>query len=194
MIDQRNNIFLVGMMGAGKSAVGRQLAARLQRVFVDSDHEIQARTGVSIPVIFEVEGEAGFRRREEQVLDDLSQQDGLVVATGGGAVLSDLTRSRFRQRGLTIYLHAKAHDLWLRTRNDRNRPLLDCADPRARLEELLVVRDPLYREVADLIVETGRPSVGRLVDALAAQLADHASHVPVTARVVDEASISDSRA
>ena len=194
MINQRNNIFLVGMMGAGKSAVGRQLAARLQRVFVDSDHEIQARTGVSVSVIFEVEGEAGFRKREEQVLDDLSQQDGLVVATGGGAVLSDVTRSRLKQRGLTIYLHAKAHDLWLRTRNDRNRPLLDCADPRARLEELLLVRDPLYREVADLVVETGRPSVTRLVDALAVQLADHRSGVATMVRVDDETSSAESRA
>ena len=168
----RQNIFIVGMMGAGKSAVGRQLAARLRLSFFDSDHEIQARTGVSIPVIFEVEGEAGFRRREEQVLDELSQRDGIVVATGGGAVLSALTRARLKPRGLTIYLHAKAHDLWLRTRNDRNRPLLDCADPRKRLEDLLLVRDPLYREVADLVVETGRPSVTRLVDALALQLAD----------------------
>lgn len=171
MITKPNNIFLVGMMGAGKSAVGRQLAARLGRSFIDSDHEIQARTGVSVSVIFEVEGEAGFRRREEQVIDELSQRDGVVVATGGGAVLSPLTRSRLGPRGFTVYLHAKAHDLWLRTRNDRNRPLLDCADPRKRLEDLLTIRDPLYREVADLVVETGRPSVSRLVDALTLQLA-----------------------
>ncbi len=170
MINKSSNIFLVGMMGAGKSAVGRQLAARLQRTFLDSDHEIQERTGVSVSVIFEVEGEAGFRKREEQVIDELSQREGVVVATGGGAVLSPLTRSRLKQRGLTIYLHAKAHDLWLRTRNDRTRPLLACADPRQRLEELLLVRDPQYREVADLIVETGRPSVTRLVETLAVQV------------------------
>ena len=166
----RDNLFLVGMMGAGKSAVGRQLAARLARTFVDSDHEIQARTGVSIAVIFEVEGEAGFRKREEQVIDELSQRAGLVLATGGGAVISPLTRSRLKQRGLTIYLHAKAHDLWLRTRNDRGRPLLACADPKARLEELLSIRDPLYREVAHLIVETGKPSVSRLVETLVDRL------------------------
>ena len=161
------------MMGAGKSAVGRQLAARLGREFVDADHEIQARTGVSIPVIFEVEGEVGFRRREESVIDELSARDGIVLATGGGAPVSALTRERLKQRGLTIYLHARAHDLWLRTRNDRNRPLLQCADPKQRLEDLLQARDPFYREVADLIVETGKPSVSRLVDALLHQLADH---------------------
>ena len=194
MITKRNNIFLVGMMGAGKSAVGRQLAARLRRSFIDSDHEIQARTGVSVPVIFEVEGEAGFRRREEQVLDELSQRDGVVVATGGGAVLSALTRSRLKPRGLTVYLHAKAHDLWLRTRNDRNRPLLDCPDPRKRLEDLLLIRDPLYRELADLIVETGRPSVARLVDSLALQLADLAAKGAADGSIHDEVSASMGRA
>ncbi|MEO8935335.1 MAG: shikimate kinase [Burkholderiaceae bacterium] len=170
MTKHSDNLFLVGMMGAGKSAVGRQLAARLDRAFVDTDHEIQARTGVSVAVIFEVEGEAGFRRREEQVIDELSLREGLVIATGGGAVLSALTRSRLKQRGTTIYLHAKAHDLWVRLRNDRSRPLLDCADPKQRIEELLLERDPQYREVADLIVETGRPSVSRLVDALTLQV------------------------
>jgi shikimate kinase len=162
------NLFIVGMMGAGKSAVGRTLATRLARPFVDSDHEIQSRTGVSIATIFEVEGEAGFRRREEQVIDELSRRDdGIVLATGGGAVLSPATRALLRERGFTVYLHAKAHDLWLRTRNDRHRPLLACDDPKARIEELLQIRDPLYREVADLIVETGRPSVARLVELLA---------------------------
>jgi shikimate kinase len=162
------NLFIVGMMGAGKSAVGRMLATRLSRPFVDSDHEIQARTGVSIATIFEVEGEAGFRRREEQVIDELSRRDdGIVLATGGGAVLSAATRALLRERGFTVYLHAKSHDLWLRTRNDRHRPLLACDDPKARIEELLQVRDPLYREVADLVVETGRPSLARLVELLA---------------------------
>ncbi len=165
------NIFLVGMMGAGKSAVGRQLAARLGVDFADSDHAIQERTGVSVPVIFEVEGEDGFRRREEQVIDEISQRRGIVIATGGGAVLSALTRSRLKQRGLTVYLQAKAHDLWLRTRADRNRPLLACDDPRQRLQDLLAFREPLYRDVADLIVETGKPSVGRLVDGLVVQIA-----------------------
>ncbi len=162
------------MMGAGKSAVGRVLAARLGREFIDADHEIEARTGVSIATIFEVEGEAGFRRREEQVIDEMSRRDdGIVLATGGGALLSAATRERLKERGFTIYLHAKAHDLWLRTRHDSNRPLLACADPKRRLEELLVVREPQYREVADLVVETGRPSVSRLVDSLAQRLQEH---------------------
>lgn len=173
MIDKRNNIFFVGMMGAGKSAVGRQLAARLGREFVDSDHEIQVRTGVSVSVIFEVEGEAGFRRREEQVIDEVSRRDGVVLATGGGAVLCAATRARLKERGLTVYLQATAHELWLRTRNDRKRPLLECADPKQRLEELLALRDPHYREVADLIVETGRPSVARLVESLAGEICGH---------------------
>jgi shikimate kinase len=171
VIEHGDNLFIVGMMGAGKSAVGRLLAARLDRAFVDTDHEIRDRTGVSIATIFEVEGEAGFRRREEQVIDELSRRDGgLVVATGGGSILSALTRARLRERGYTIYLQARPHELWLRTRHDRNRPLLACDDPKAKLEELLTVRDPLYREVADLIVETGRPSMARVVDVLVERL------------------------
>ncbi len=170
MIHERDNIFLVGMMGAGKSAVGRLLAAQLGRNFFDIDHEIEARTGVSIPVIFDIEGEAGFRKREEQAIDELSQRSGLVVATGGGAVLCANTRLRLKERGFTIYLHAKVSDLWHRTKNDRNRPLLACADPRQRLEELLEARDPWYREVADLVVETGKPSVTRLVASIVERL------------------------
>jgi shikimate kinase len=174
VIEARDNLFIVGMMGAGKSAVGRLLAARLGRSFVDADQEIEARTGVSIATIFELEGEAGFRRREEQVIDELSaRDDGLVLATGGGALMSATTRSRLKARGFTIYLHAKPHDLWLRTRHDRKRPLLDCADPKGRLQELLQVRDPQYRDVADLVVETGRPSMARLVDDLIERLRDH---------------------
>lgn len=171
MIDHDSNLFIVGMMGAGKSAVGRALANRLCRPFVDVDGEIERRTGVAVATIFEIEGEAGFRRREEQVIDECSAPGRrLVLSTGGGAVLSAVTRARLRERGFTIYLQARPHDLWLRTRHDRNRPLLACADPERRLEELLAVRDPLYREVAHLVVETGRPSVARLVDALVARL------------------------
>lgn len=170
MTHDRDNIFLVGMMGAGKSAVGRQLAARLDRTFFDTDHEIEARTGVSIPVIFDIEGEDGFRKREEHVIDELSQRSGLVLATGGGAILCASTRLRLKERGFTIYLHAKVSELWHRTKNDRHRPLLACTDPKQRLEELLEARDPLYREVADLVVETGRPSVTRLVASIAERL------------------------
>ncbi len=168
-----DRIFLVGMMGAGKSAVGRQLAARLGLAFVDVDHEIEARTGVSIPVIFDVEGEDGFRRREEKAIDELTLRDGHVVATGGGAVLSATTRARLKERGVTIYLQARLADLWHRTRNDRHRPLLAVADPKKRLEELLEARDGLYREVAQIVVETGKPSVTKLVDAIVARLEAH---------------------
>jgi len=166
------SIYIVGMMGAGKSAVGRLLASRLDRTFVDVDQEIQDRTGVTITTIFEIEGEQGFRRREEDIIDELTQREGIVLATGGGAVMSAITRARLMQRGFTIYLQATAHDLWLRTRHDRGRPLLDCADPRARLEQLLLAREPHYREVADLVVETGKPSVNRLVDTLVARLTE----------------------
>ncbi len=176
MIHDRDNIFLVGMMGSGKSAVGRQLAARLDRTFVDTDHEIEARTGVSIPVIFDIEGEAGFRKREELMIDELSQRSGLVMATGGGAVLCADTRVRLKERGFTIYLHAQVADLRHRTRNDRNRPLLACDDPKKRLEELLETRDPLYREVADLLIETGRPSVTRLVASIVERLEKETRH------------------
>ena len=149
-------------MGAGKSSVGRQLALQLGKTFVDADHEIEARTGVSIPVIFDIEGEAGFRKREVEMIDELTRRSGIVLATGGGAVHDADTRAHLKSRGLTIYLYAKVADLWHRTRNDRNRPLLECDDPKQRLEDLLLLRDPLYREVADLVVETGRPSVNRL--------------------------------
>lgn len=182
MTHDRDNIFLVGMMGAGKSAVGRQLAALMDRTFFDTDHEIEARTGVAIPVIFDIEGEEGFRKREELLIDELSQRTGLVLATGGGSILCANTRRHLKERGFTIYLHAKVADLWHRTKNDRNRPLLACDDPKRRLEELLDAREPLYREVADLVVETGRPSVSRLVAAIAERLeeerAQRAAAVP----------------
>ena len=170
MTSTRDNIFLVGMMGAGKSAVGRQLARRLGMTFVDSDHEICERTGVPIATVFELEGEQGFRLREERMIDELSQRTGVVMATGGGAVLSSATRAHLRQRGFTIYLHARVQDLWQRTRTDRSRPLLACADPRQRLQDLLIEREPLYREVAHLVVNTGKPTVSRLVGAIVEQL------------------------
>lgn len=179
MTHDRYNIFLVGMMGAGKSVAGRQLAARLDLTFFDTDHEIEARTGVSIPVIFDVEGESGFRKREELMIDELTQHSGIVLATGGGSILCADTRMRLKERGFTIYLHAKISDLWHRTKNDRNRPLLACADPRQRLEELLEARDPLYREIADLVIETGRPSVTRLVESIAEHL-EEIRHRPVS--------------
>ncbi|WP_333841238.1 shikimate kinase AroK [Pelomicrobium sp.] len=156
------NIFLVGMMGAGKSTVGKLLARRLGKTFLDSDHEIRRRTGVEIPVIFEIEGEEGFRAREAAILRELTQQEDVVLATGGGAVLRPENRALLKARGTVIYLRGSVEELWARTRHDRNRPLLQTADPKARLGELLQERDPLYREVADLVVDTSRASAPAL--------------------------------
>lgn len=153
------NIFLIGLMGAGKSTIGRQLAKELGWPFVDSDHEIEARTGASIPLIFDVEGEAGFRLREKKVIDELTQRERLVLATGGGVVLDPENRAHLAARGTVVYLSATADQLFARTAKDRNRPLLQIADPRAKLESLLEIRDPLYREIADLVVDTGKRSV-----------------------------------
>ena len=168
--DAYANVFFVGLMGAGKTTVGRAIARRLGRPFFDSDHEVEARTGVRIPVIFEHEGEAGFREREAQVIRDLTAREGIVLATGGGAILRPENREYLNTRGLVVYLRANPHDLWLRTRKDKNRPLLQTEDPRARLEALYSVRDPLYRECAHFIVETGRPSVNGLVNMVLMQL------------------------
>jgi shikimate kinase len=160
------SIFLVGMMGAGKTSVGRVLAKRLNKVFYDSDHMIEERTGVKIPVIFEIEGEPGFRHRESAVLDELTALDDVVLATGGGAVLAPENRERLRTRGTVVYLRASVKDLLNRTRHDKNRPLLQTADPRARLNELYEMRDPLYREVAHVTIDTGSQSLTTLVNRL----------------------------
>ena len=168
---KNNNIFLVGLMGAGKTTIGRQLARRLGKRFVDSDHEIEARTGASVPWIFEIEGEPSFRRREADMIRDLSKQDNLVLATGGGAVLDPASRALLAERGTVIYLRAAIGSILQRTSHDKNRPLLQTADPRAKLEELLAARDPLYREIADLVIDTGRPNVQSMVQTILDQLA-----------------------
>ena len=164
------NIFLVGLMGAGKTTVGKLLAKHLGKRFFDADHEIVERTGVSIPTIFEIEGEAGFRARERTVIDELTQRANVVLATGGGAVLCAANRACLRERGCVIYLRANTYDLWLRTKGDRNRPLLMTADPLARLNELYEQRDALYQEVAHLTVDTSRKNVHTLVARLEEQL------------------------
>ena len=151
------------MMGCGKTTVGRQLAKRLRRRFADADHEIEARTGVRIPTIFEIEGEAGFRQRESKVIAQLAEETGLVLATGGGAVLDPANRELMAKSGLVIYLNAPPALLYERTRHDRNRPLLHVADPLAKISELFVIRDPLYREVAHVVVDSLPGGVSHLV-------------------------------
>jgi 3-dehydroquinate synthase len=168
------NIFLIGLMGAGKTSVGKMLARRLGKTFYDSDHEIERTTGVRIPVIFEIEGESGFRARESKVLGELVQMQGVVLATGGGVVLNEHNRRMLARHGVVVYLRATPHDLWVRTRHDRNRPLLQTPDPLAKLRELFEQRDPLYREIADVVVDTGSQSVSSLAHRLASRLSRHA--------------------
>ena len=160
------SIFLVGMMGAGKSTVGVRLARRLGRAFIDADRELEERLGVSIPTIFELEGEEGFRRRETLLLDELSARDVLVLATGGGAVLSPVNRDMLQSRGRVVYLQASAADLWQRLRRDRHRPLLRTANPRERIHRLTAEREPLYLEVADHIVTTSRQPIEQIVETI----------------------------
>ena len=148
------NLIIVGPMGAGKSTIGRLLAKELRLDFKDSDKEIEVRTGANIPWIFDVEGEQGFREREQAVLADLCQEQGLVIATGGGAVMRPENRQALRAGGRVIYLHTSVEQQLARTARDRNRPLLRTANPGQVLSDLLAIRDPLYREIADLIIET----------------------------------------
>lgn len=161
---------LVGLPGSGKTTVGRQLARRLQIPFVDSDHAIEARLGCSIREFFECEGEDKFRDIEEEVIDSLTQGPTGVVSTGGGVVLRPANRQHLRERGQVIYLKSTPEELYRRLRHDVNRPLLQVADPLSRLRDLYAVRDPLYREVAHFVLETGRPSVATLVNMILMQL------------------------
>ena len=170
------NIFLVGMMGAGKTSVGRVLARRLGKTFYDSDHVIEERTGVRIPVIFDIEGETGFRARERTVIRELTANDDIVLATGGGAVLEPENRRLLQERGTVVYLRAAVRELINRTRHDKNRPLLQTRDPQARLNTIFEQRDPLYGEIADIVIETGSPSLHSLVSRLETQLAAYHAH------------------
>jgi len=157
-------------MGAGKSTVGRQLAKSLGRDFFDSDKEIEKRTGVSISWIFEMEGEAGFRAREQKVIDDLTQLKDIVLATGGGAVLSEDNRRALRSRGNVVYLSASAEQLFRRTSKDKTRPLLQTEDPKKQITALLAERDPLYQNVADIELRTGDQSIQHAVSEVIKQL------------------------
>lgn len=184
------SIFLVGLMGAGKTTIGRALAKKLNKRFIDSDHEIEARTGTTIPVIFEIEGEESFRKREAEIIRELSALPDVVLATGGGAILHPETRTYLKSRGTVIYLRAGINQILQRTGRDKNRPLLQTADPRRKLEELSRQRDPYYREVAHFIVETGRPNVQFLVQAILSQL--ELAPNPITATTAPASAMTQS--
>jgi shikimate kinase len=164
------NIFLVGLMGSGKTTIGKILARNRGLNFFDSDHEIVARCGVSIPTIFEIEGEAGFRRREISVIDEFSQRQGIVLATGGGAILVPENRAALKTRGTVVYLRCQPLELFQRTRHDKNRPLLQTDDPLRKLQELYAARHALYMETADIVLDSGRQSTHALVRRLESSL------------------------
>ncbi len=166
-IPTNTNIFLVGPMGAGKTTIGRQLARQLNRDFHDSDRVIEERTGADIPLIFEKEGEAGFRKRESAIIDELTQLDNIVLATGGGAVLDEHNRAHLAGRGMVVYLSSNLASLLERTRKDKNRPLLHAEEPpEVILQRLLEQRDPLYRQCADVVIDTSRHSIRHVIKAI----------------------------
>jgi len=181
-VSKENNILLVGLMGAGKTSVGKTLARLLGKTFYDCDQEIERATGVKVSMIFEFEGEPGFRQREHRMLAQLTQLDNIVLATGGGAVLSRENRDLLAAAGTVIYLRAPVRALIRRTRRDRSRPLLQVPDPAARLTALYEQRDPLYREVAHLIVDTGDQSVRMLAGQIVDKLQALAITPPVSAK------------
>jgi len=164
------SLFLTGPMGAGKSTIGRQLSRQLKMTFYDSDREIENRTGVDIPLIFELEGEQGFRKRERLVIDELTSLPDIVLATGGGVILDADNRKHMAERGLVIYLHASVNQQLARTKHDRNRPLLQTENPRQRLGDLMQLRDPLYREIADLVIDTDGKRVMAVVNQIIRKL------------------------
>ena len=166
----RGNLFLVGMPGSGKSTLGRLLAKRLEKQFYDTDAELERRLGVTIPVIFELEGEPGFRDRESTIIGEFVPYTNVILATGGGAILRVPNRVALKQNGTVLYLHATPETLWERTRRSKHRPLLQAADPQGRLTELYEFRDPIYREVADFVVESDSEQVVKLAQRLEQQL------------------------
>lgn len=151
---RKQSVFLVGPMGAGKSTIGRMLSSELKLEFFDSDKVIEERCGANIPWIFDMEGESGFREREEQVIDDLTQRDDLVLATGGGVVMRDINRQHLSSRGIVVYLRTSVEQQMIRTAKDKNRPLLQADNPQKILADLFAIRDPLYLSIADIVIET----------------------------------------
>lgn len=157
-------------MGAGKTTMGRQLSRRLNLEFIDSDHVIEERTGADIPLIFEKEGEDGFRKREQAIIDEITQWKKVVLATGGGAVLSPENRSNLKSRGTVIYLHSDVKFLLARIHHDKNRPLLQTDNPAATLQQLMLIREPLYRETADIVINTGEKSIRSVINVILEKL------------------------
>lgn len=169
-MSSHNRLFLIGPMGAGKSTMGRQLSRKLHLQFFDSDRVIEEHTGADIPLIFELEGEEGFRKREQEVIDELTQIPNIVLATGGGAILKPENREHLKNRGLVIYLHSDISHLLERTKHDKNRPLLQTADPGRKLRELMEAREPLYRETADIVINTGEKSIRSVINVILGRL------------------------
>lgn len=167
-----SNVFLIGPMGVGKSTIGRMLATALDRPFYDSDREIESLTGADIPWIFDVEGEAGFRVREERMIDSLSRREGIVLATGGGAILSAASRANLHNRGTVVYLKASISQQFERTSKDRNRPLLQTADPLTRIKELMKIREPFYNETAHITIDTSRRGPRAVVNEILKRLTE----------------------
>ncbi len=167
------NFFLVGPMGAGKTTVGKQLALQLGKTFYDSDHVIVERTGVAVTTIFEVEGEHGFRGREAEAIEHLTQMDNIVLATGGGAILNEANRQALRDRGTVIYLRASVDAILKRTRYDKSRPLLQTSNPRERLNDLMTQRDHLYQEVAHIVIDANGPTIHALMQKLMQSIQAH---------------------
>ena len=172
----KTNIFLVGPMGAGKSTIGKRLAKTLNKTFLDSDHVIEQRTGVNIPTIFDIEGEAGFRKRESEIIDELTDKKDIVLATGGGAILNDENRQHLMSRGVVIYLRTSVSQQVDRTKHDRNRPLLSTDDPEKKLTELMHIRAPIYEEVADIIVDTDSKHTNQVVRNIQKRLQEYADN------------------
>jgi shikimate kinase len=183
---RRGNLFLVGMPGCGKSTLGRVLARSLGKTFVDADHELEARLGVTISTIFEIEGEETFRNREEETLARLVQRVDIVLATGGGVVLRAVNRARLKAGGTVLYLHSTPEITWERTRHSKNRPLLQTADPLARARQLYAQRDALYRETSDLIISSDQQRSAHVLEFLREQLATIPRSAPASAQATPE--------
>lgn len=173
-----SNVYLIGPMAVGKTTIGKQLARRLQLEFFDSDQEIEKRTGASISLIFDIEGEPGFRDREEQMIAELTTMEGIVLATGGGVVLREANRKALRKNGVVIYLRASIDSQLERTKSSRHRPLLETGDRRAALESLMETREPLYRQEADIIIDTDSLSAGRAARQIARKIQNHKTCIP----------------